>query len=159
MVVAAYRLSHSGEGGNHPYDNFGVVDYGRTDTGCVDVRHDNNREGYFENSFFLLVVTNRDAASDVHVLDCLLCAPAVVDDLVPAATSQFPSDSPSVAACDDTQDCTLCPDIEHHNCSLFVLHDYKQDAKTFCYPSRVLVLGLERPYHAMVRVCEFALSR
>ena len=109
MVVAAYRLSHGDEGGNHPYDNFGVVDCSRTDTGCVDVRHDNNRGGYYENSFFLLVVTNRDAASDVHALDCLLRAPAVVDVLVPAATSQSPSDCPSVAADDENHPCTLCP--------------------------------------------------
>ena len=109
MAVAAYRLSHGDEGGNHPYDNFGVVDCSQTDTGCVDVRHDNNRGGYFENSFFLLVVTNRDAASDVHALDCLLCAPAALDGLVPAATYQFPADSASVAAIDENHPCTLCP--------------------------------------------------
>ena len=86
MVVAAYKLSHSGEGGSHPYDNFDVAYCNWTDTGCVDVRHDNNRDGYFENSFFLLVVTNRDAASDLHALDGLLCAPAALGNLVPAAT-------------------------------------------------------------------------
>ena len=109
MAVAAYRLNHSGEGGSHPYDNFGVIYYSRADTGCVDVRHDNNRDGYFENSFFLLVVTNRDAASDVHALDCLLCAPAALDGLVPAATSQSPFDCPSAAAVDENHPCTLCP--------------------------------------------------
>ena len=109
MVVAAYKLSHSGEGGNHPYDNFGVVDCSRTDADRVDVRHDSYCDSYFGNSFVLLVVTNRDAASDVHALDCLLCAPAVLDDLVPAATSQSPSDFPSVAAVDENHPCTLCP--------------------------------------------------
>ena len=109
MVVAAYKLSHSGEGGNHPYDNFGVVDCSRTDADRVDVRHDSYCDSYFGNSFVLLVVTNRDAASDVHALDCLLCAPAVLDGLVPAATSQSPSDFPSVAAVDENHPCTLCP--------------------------------------------------
>ena len=109
MVVAAYKLSHSGEGGNHPYDNFGVVDRSRTDADRVDVRHDSYCDSYFGNSFVLLVATNRDAASDVHALDCLLCAPAVLDDLVPAATSQSPSDFPSVAAVDENHPCTLCP--------------------------------------------------
>ena len=109
MVVAAYKLSHSGVGGNHPRDNFGVVDCSRTDADRVDVRHDSYCDSYFGNPFVLLNVTNRDAASDVHALDGLLCAPAALGDLVPAATYQFPSDSPSVAAVDENHPCTLCP--------------------------------------------------
>ena len=84
MVVAAYKLSHSGEGDSLPYDNYvvHVVDYNRTDADRVGVR----RDSYFWNPFVLLNVTNRDAASDVHALDGLLCAPAALGDLVPAAT-------------------------------------------------------------------------
>ena len=66
----------------------------------VDVLHSN----CFWNSFVLLNVMNRDAAAApfVHALDDPLCAPAALGDLVPAATSGFPSDSPSVAAGADT---------------------------------------------------------
>ena len=80
MVVAAYNLSPSGEGGNLPYDNC-VVDADR-----VGVHHDSYFDRYFGNPFVLLNVTSRDAASDVHALDGLLCAPAALGDLVPAAT-------------------------------------------------------------------------
>ena len=111
MVVAAYKLSHNGEGDSLPYDNYvvHVVDYNRTDADRVGVHHDSYFDSYFGNPFVLLNVTNRDAASDVHALDGLLCAPAALVDLVPAATSQSPSDCPSVAAVDENHPCTLCP--------------------------------------------------
>ena len=104
MVVAAYKLSHSGEGGGLPYDNFvvRVVDYNRTDADRVGVHHDSYCDSYFGNPFVLLNVMNRDAAPFVHALDDPLCAPAALGDLVPAATSEFPSESPSVAAGADT---------------------------------------------------------
>ena len=72
----------------------------RNDAVHVGVLHNN----CFWNSFVLLNVMNRDAAAApfVHALDDPLCAPAALGDLVPAATSEFPSESPSVAAGADT---------------------------------------------------------
>ena len=100
MVVAAYKLSLNGEGDSLPYDSYvvHVVDCNRTDADRVGVR----RNSYFWNPFVLLNVMNRDAAPFVHALDDPLCAPAALGDLVPAATSEFPSESPSVAAGADT---------------------------------------------------------
>jgi len=99
-VMAAYKLNLNGEGDSLPYDSYvvHVVDGNRTDADCVGVR----RNSYFWNPFVLLNVMNRDAAPFVHALDDPLCAPAALGDLVPAATSGFPSDSPSVAAGADT---------------------------------------------------------
>ena len=72
----------------------------QNDTVHVDVLHRN----CFGNSCVLLSVMNRDtaAAAFVHALDDLLCVPASLNDLVPAATFEFPSESPSVAAGADT---------------------------------------------------------
>ena len=66
----------------------------------VDVLHSD----CFWNSCVLLNVMNRDAAAAafVHALDDLLCVPASLNDLVPAANLQFPSEFPSVAAGADT---------------------------------------------------------
>ena len=72
MVVAAYKLSHSGEGGNHPYDNFGVVDRSHIDEYLVEIRHNGNFDGYFVNSFFPLVVADHDAAFDLQDLECFV---------------------------------------------------------------------------------------
>ena len=50
-------------------------------------------------------MTSHDSAAVVafvHALDDLLCVPASLNDLVPAATLQFPSEFPSVAAGADT---------------------------------------------------------
>ena len=95
MVVAAYELSHSGEGDSLPYDSYvvHVVDCDRTDADCVGVHRDNP----FWNSFWSHFV-NCNAASFVNDLRDLLCAPAALNDPVPAATYLFLADSPSVAA-------------------------------------------------------------
>ena len=102
MVVAAYKLNLNGEGDSLPYDSCvvaeRVVDSNRNDEDRVGVR----RNSYFWNPFVLLNVMNRDAAPFVHALDDPLCAPAALGDLVPAATFEFPSESPSVAAGADT---------------------------------------------------------
>ena len=103
MVVAAYKLNRNGEGDSLPYDSYvvaeHVVDGNRNDADHVGVRRNN----CFWNSFVLLNVMNRDAAAPfVHALDDPLCAPAALGDLVPAATFEFPSESPSVAAGADT---------------------------------------------------------
>ena len=73
----------------------------QNDTVHVDVLHRN----CFGNSCVLLSVMSRDtaaAAAFVHALDDLLCVPASLNDLVPAATLQFPSEFPSAAAGADT---------------------------------------------------------
>ena len=102
MVVAAYKLNRNGEGDSLPYDSYvvaeHVVDGNRNDADRVGVR----RNSYFWNPFVLLNVMNRDAAPFVRALDDPLCAPAALGDLVPAATFEFPSESPSVDAGADT---------------------------------------------------------
>ena len=86
-----------------------MVDRSHIDEYLVEIRHNGNFDGYFVNSFFPPVVADHDAASDVLALECFLCAPALVNGLVPAVFSQSLLDVPSVAAVADIPDCTLCP--------------------------------------------------